>query len=68
MYEILNVELNPAIKAMFWNPDKLLPGLYELRNRGILAKISEIDRFRQFTTKFTLEELVKYLGKERIIQ
>ena len=68
MYEILKVEQNPAIKAMLWNPDKLLSGLYELRNRGILAKISEIDRFRQFTTKFTLEELVKYLGRERIIQ
>ncbi len=68
MYEISNVEQNQAIKSMLWNPDKLLAGLYELRNRGILAKVSEIDRFRQFTTKFTLEELVEYLGKERIIQ
>jgi hypothetical protein len=53
---------------MLWNPDKLLAGLYELRNLGVLAKVSEIDRFRQFTTKFTLEELIEYLGKERIIQ
>ena len=68
MHEISSMEQNQAMSAMLWNPDKLLPGLYELRNRGILAKISEIDRFRQFTTKFTLEELVKYLGKERIIQ
>ncbi|MCX6674418.1 MAG: hypothetical protein NTY37_11650 [Methanothrix sp.] len=67
MYEISNVEQNQAIKSMLWNPDKLLAGLYELRNQGILAKVSEIDRFRQFTTKFTLEELVEYLGKERII-
>jgi hypothetical protein len=68
MYEISNAEQNQAIKSMLWNPDKLLAGLYELRNQGILAKVSEIDRFRQFTTKFTLEELVEYLGKERIIQ
>jgi hypothetical protein len=68
MYEISNVEPNQAIKSMLWNPDKLLAGLYELRNQGILAKVSEIDRFRQFTTKFTLEELVEYLGKERIMQ
>ena len=67
MYEISNVKQNQAIKSMLWNPDKLLAGLYELRNLGILAKVSEIDRFRQFTTKFTLEELVEYLGKERII-
>jgi len=67
MYEISNAMQNQAIKSMLWNPDKLLAGLYELRNLGILAKVSEIDRFRQFTTKFTLEELVEYLGKERII-
>ena len=68
MHEISNMVQNQAIKSMLWNPDKLLAGLYELRNRGILAKVSEIDRFRQFTTKFTLEELVEYLGKERIMQ
>jgi DNA repair protein RadC len=62
MYEISSLEQNPAIRAMLWNPDKLLPGLYELRNQGILAKVSEIDRFRQFTTKYTLEELVDSLG------
>lgn len=66
MYEISKVELNPAIKSMLWDPDKLLSGLYELRNLGILSKVSEIDRFRQFTTKFTLEELVDFLGKEKL--
>lgn len=65
MYEISSLEQNQAMRVMLWDPDKLLPGLYELRNQGILAKISEIDRFRQFTTKFTLEELVEYLGEER---
>lgn len=68
MYEISDVEKRPAIRAMLWNPDKLLPGLYELRNLGILAKVSEIDRFRQFTTKFTIDELIEYFRQIRIIQ
>ena len=65
MHEISSMEQNQAISAMLWNPDKLLPGLYELRNQGVLAKVSEIDRFRQFTTRFTLDELVEYVGIER---
>lgn len=68
MYEISDVENSLAMKAMLWNPDKLLPGIYELRNQGILAKVSEIDRFRQFTTKFTLEELVEYFRQRRTTQ
>lgn len=65
MHEVSSLEQSQAMSVMLWNPDKLLQGLYELRNQGILAKVSEIDRFRQFTTKFTLEELVEYLGNER---
>ena len=65
MHEISSMEQNQAMSAMLWDPDKLLPGLYELRNQGVLAKVSEIDRFRQFTTRFTLDELVEYLGIER---
>ncbi len=68
MYEISDVENSLAMRAMLWNPDKLLPGIYELRNQGILAKVSEIDRFRQFTTKFTIEELVEYYGQRRRTQ
>jgi DNA repair protein RadC len=67
MYDISTLENSTAIKAMLWNPDKLLPGIYELRNQGILAKVSEIVRFRQFTTKFTIEELVEYFRQRRII-
>ncbi len=62
MYEISKIEQNPAIRAMLWNPDRVLDGLYELRNAGLISKISEIDNFRQFTTRYTLEELVDILG------
>jgi DNA repair protein RadC len=68
MYEISKIEQNPAIRVMIWNPDQILKGLYELRNVGLIAKISEIDSFRQFTTRYTLDELVEHLksqGPER---
>lgn len=63
MYDIAKVETNRAIRSMLWNPDRILPSLYELRNMGLISKISEIDNVRQFTTKFTLEELVTQLTK-----
>ena len=61
MYEISWLENSPLIRAMLWNPDRLLPGLYELRNLGLISKISEIDNIRQFTTEFTLDKLVDHL-------
>jgi hypothetical protein len=33
--------------------------LYRLREAGLLSKVSEIDRLRQFTTKYTLAEAVQ---------
>lgn len=62
MYEIAKIEQSPLIRVMLWNPDRLLPGLYELRNMGLLAKVSEIDSFRQFTTRYTLDDLVEVLA------
>jgi DNA repair protein RadC len=61
MYDIENLERNPAIRSLLWNPEEILVALYELRNLGIIAKVSEIDTVRQFTTKYTLEEAVKHL-------
>lgn len=61
MYDIQKIESNRSIKAMLWNPNRILPSLYELRNMGMINKISEIDSVRQFTTKYTLGELVNHL-------
>jgi len=61
MYDLAKLETNQTILAMLWNPDRLLPSLYELRNHGIISKISEIDSMRQFTTKWTLDGVVEYL-------
>jgi len=61
MYDITKLESNPTIRAMLWNPDSILDSLYELRNQGIISKISEIDNIRQFTVKRTLDQVVKHL-------
>ncbi|RJP35077.1 MAG: DNA repair protein [Candidatus Omnitrophota bacterium] len=62
MYDINKLESNQFFRAMLWNPDRFLSSLYELRNMGLISKISEIDNFRQFTTKWTLEQLVEQLN------
>ena len=61
MYDINLLEKKPAMRAMLWNPARILPTLYELRNQGLISKVSEIDTVRQFTTRFTPAELVTQL-------
>ena len=64
IYRIEDVEQNRNIRALLWNPDRILPALYELRNRGIISKVSEIDTVRQFTTRLTLDQMVDELAAE----
>ena len=66
MYSIERLESSPALRALFWNPDRVLGSLYELRNQGLIAKVSEIDSVRQFTTKWDLDHLVERLVSERV--
>ena len=61
MYELNKMENNPFIIRMLWKPDQILILTYELRNRGFISKISEIDNFRQFTTKLSLEQSIERL-------
>ncbi len=61
MYNIALVERNPAMRALLWNPERIVPALYELRNQGILSKVSQIDAFRQFTTRWDLRQVVEAL-------
>ena len=63
MFDIGKVEQNRAIHAMLWKPAAIVPALYELRNRNIISKVSEIDTVRQFTTKYTLEQVCEALAK-----
>lgn len=61
MYDIRKLDENRMIRAMLWNPDRLLHALYELRNRGLISKVSEIDNIRQFTTRHTLAGVVEQI-------
>ncbi|HET8851969.1 MAG TPA: hypothetical protein VFN02_05540 [Ktedonobacteraceae bacterium] len=63
MFDIGKLEQNRAIRAMLWKPAALIPALYELRNRKIISKVSEIDTVRQFTTKYTLDQASGVLVK-----
>ena len=63
MFDIGKLEQNRAIRAMFWKPAAIIPALYELRNRNIISKVSEIDSVRQFTTKYTLNQVSEVLAR-----
>jgi DNA repair protein RadC len=62
VYSIESLMKNPYCKAMFWTEESLTPSLYELRNMGIIPRVSEIDTVRQFTTKYSASEIVDYLS------
>ncbi len=61
MYELNLIENNSHINHLLWKPDQILPMVYELRNKGFISKISEIDSFRQFTTKLNLGHALELL-------
>jgi DNA repair protein RadC len=63
MYDIALLESNRAIRSMLWEQDMLIPAMYELRNRGFLPKVSEIDTIRQFTMSMTLNDVVARLAR-----
>lgn len=65
MYDLAEAEENLLINAMLWRPDQIVPTIYELRNKGLISKVSEIDSVRQFTTKFRLDDMVEQLVSER---
>ena len=49
----------PLHKWLLWDQQWMIRQLYRLREAGLLSKVSEIDRMRQFTTKYTLAEAVQ---------
>jgi hypothetical protein len=40
----------------------MIQQLYRLRELGLLSKVSEIDRLRQFTTKYTLADVMQRIA------
>lgn len=66
MFDVSKLKKNRLVRAMLWNPERLLYTLYELRNQGLISKVSEIDGIRQFTTKHTLAGAIEQLVSRRI--
>jgi len=61
IYEIQKVETSPLMSCLLWAPEKRVKELYELRNQGLISKVSEIDTVRQFTLRYDLSELVQLI-------
>jgi len=61
MYSFERLFNGPMHKWLLWDQQWMVHQLYVLREAGILSKVSEIDRMRQFTTKYTLDDAVRHL-------
>ena len=59
MYSFERMFDGPMHKWLLWDQQWMVRQLYRLREVGLLSKVSEIDRLRQFTTKYTLAEAVQ---------
>jgi hypothetical protein len=62
MYDIGRMEKCRHIRSLLWKAEQFMPSLFELRNRGLISNVSEIDNVRQFTTKWTLLQVVERLA------
>ncbi|MGP0062462.1 MAG: hypothetical protein ACLQGP_02510 [Isosphaeraceae bacterium] len=61
MYTFERLFNGPMHRWLLWDQQWMVRQLYALREAGILSKVSEIDRMRQFTTRYTLDDAVRHL-------
>ena len=61
MYSFERLLNGPMHRWLLWDQQWMIRQLYAMREAGFLCKVSEIDRMRQFTTKYTLEAAVRHL-------
>jgi DNA repair protein RadC len=59
MFGFERVLQGPMRRWLLWDQDWIVKQLYACEEAGLLAKISEIDRARQFTTKFPLADAIR---------
>lgn len=59
MYGFERLLHGPMGRWLLWDRDWIISQLYACEAAGLLAKISEIDRVKQFTTNHTLEQAVE---------
>jgi DNA repair protein RadC len=53
----------PMHRWLLWDQLWMVQQLYRLREVGMLSKVSEIDRLRQFTTKYTLADVMQRIAQ-----
>lgn len=61
MYSFERLFDGPMHRWLLWDQQWMVRQLYRLREAGLLSKVSEIDRLRQFTTKYTLDDAVPHV-------
>jgi hypothetical protein len=61
MYSFERLFDGPMSKWLLWDQRWMETQLYRLREAGLLAKVSEIDRMRQFTTKYSLAKAIPHI-------
>lgn len=61
MYSFEKLLEGPLHKWLLWDKEWMIRQLYRLREAGLLSKVSDIDRMRQFTTKYSLSDAVQYI-------
>jgi len=59
MYSFEKLFDGPMHKWLLWDQAWMIRQLYRLREAGLLSKVSEIDRIRQFTTKYSLADVIQ---------
>jgi hypothetical protein len=52
----------PMHRWLLWDQQWMVQQLYRLREVGLLSKVSEIDRLRQFTTKYALADVMQRIA------
>jgi hypothetical protein len=63
MYAFEKMLDGPMHKWLLWDRQWMVRQLYRLREAGLLPKVSEIDRMRQFTTKYELADAMPHIVK-----
>jgi len=58
MFAFEKLHQGPMRKWLLWDREWMVRQLYACGEAGLIAKVSEIDGARQFTTKYTLNEAV----------
>lgn len=59
MYRFEDLDQGPMRRWLLWDRDWMHTQIYALRDRQILAKVSEIDSYRQFTVAYSRREALE---------